>query len=251
MQSDPNTGIPDARVGRVAESRSYQPEADFFEGCKKREKVNIQADGQGNTLGFCLMRKNQTEWESLTKTGQGWVPNGSYFAKPRWVRKAAETSYLEDSEANSGTVSTQKEFKYTEFGQVSEIKELLNSNGLKKTPIRLEMLKVFMSHEVALSASDIVSKMTVKNDLATIYRALTSFEENGIIHRASEDSLGVKYALYNEESTHKSHAHFICDTCHETYCLDDIQVPEADSSSDFIIKGANYTLNGVCKKCQK
>ena len=70
-------------------------------------------------------------------------------------------------------------------------------HGLKRTPIRTEMLDLFMQHEFALSASDLLAKMKTSNDRVTIYRALSSFEEQGILHKASEDRQGVKYALCN------------------------------------------------------
>ncbi|MTI22863.1 transcriptional repressor [Fulvivirga sp. RKSG066] len=134
------------------------------------------------------------------------------------------------------------------------IGDLLRAHGLKKTPIRLEMLELFMDHDFALSASDIVAKMTAGHDRVTIYRALSSFEENGILHRASEDGQGVKYALCGQhcpdESHSDEHAHFVCDECHHTYCLEDVKIPEVKVSNEFMVDRANYTLSGICKECK-
>ncbi|UXP30784.1 transcriptional repressor [Reichenbachiella agarivorans] len=133
------------------------------------------------------------------------------------------------------------------------IGDLLHDNGLKKTPIRTEMLELFMNHDFALSASDIVSKMKAGHDRVTVYRALASFEEHGILHKASEDGQGVKYALCGHscpDETHADrHAHFICDECHQTYCLEEVEVPEVEVSEDFSVNKVNYTLSGVCKEC--
>lgn len=135
-----------------------------------------------------------------------------------------------------------------------EIGDLLHTHGLKMTPIRTEMLDLFMNHDFALSASDIVSKMKAGHDRVTVYRALASFEERGIVHRASTDGLGVKYALCGhscpEESHTDRHAHFVCDECRHTYCLEDIEVPEVKVSNEFFVNRINYTFGGVCKECK-
>lgn len=134
------------------------------------------------------------------------------------------------------------------------IGDLLHAHGLKNTPIRSEMLKLFMEHKFALSARDVIEKLTAANDRVTIYRALTSFEEHGILHRASEDSNGIKYAICSKQCPDRAHtekhAHFICDECHQTYCLKDIKVPKVEVSDEFSVNRINYTLGGICKECK-
>jgi len=131
---------------------------------------------------------------------------------------------------------------------------LLETHSLKKTHIRLEMLELFMTHDYALSASDIVAKMTASHDRVTVYRALASFEEHGIIHRASEAGQGIKYALCNshcpDEAHLDEHAHFVCDQCHQTYCMEDVKVPKVKVSNDFLVSHVNFTLNGTCRTCK-
>lgn len=134
------------------------------------------------------------------------------------------------------------------------IGDLLQSHGLKRTPIRMQMLEIFMDSNFALSASELMSHMTKEQDRVTIYRALVSFEENGILHRASEDGQGAKYALCGHscpsESHAEKHAHFVCDECHHTFCLNDVTIPEIKVSNDFSVNRVNYTLGGVCKTCR-
>ena len=81
----------------------------------------------------------------------------------------------------------------------------------------MEMVELFMEYDFALSASDILAKMTIEHDRVTIYRALTSFEQHGLVHRASEDGQGVRYALCGshcpEQSHTDRHVHFICTVC--------------------------------------
>ncbi|SDM70714.1 Fur family transcriptional regulator, ferric uptake regulator [Catalinimonas alkaloidigena] len=134
------------------------------------------------------------------------------------------------------------------------IRELLHAHGLKKTPIRAEMLELFMGHDVALSASDLLAKLTANHDRVTVYRALNSFEERGILHRASEDGQGVKYAMCGhqcpDEQHTDQHAHFVCDECHQTYCLEEVAIPDVEVSDAFSVNRVNYTLSGICKACK-
>lgn len=133
------------------------------------------------------------------------------------------------------------------------IANLLHTNGLRRTPIRTEMLALFLQQDTALAASDIIAKMKLRMDRVTVYRALHSFEEHGILHRASEDERGIKYALCGQhcpDELHTDHhAHFVCDACHQTYCLLDVKVPEVAVSEEFMVDRKNYTLGGTCKAC--
>ena len=132
--------------------------------------------------------------------------------------------------------------------------DLLRSHGLRKTRIRVEMLEHFKQQHTALSAKNLVDKMKADHDRVTIYRALNSFEENGIIHKASEDSNGAKYALCGHECTDEQHAdihpHFVCNNCQKTYCLDDVTIPQVKVSDEYKVLGVEYTINGICKDCQ-
>ncbi|GAA0196393.1 hypothetical protein GCM10009122_60990 [Fulvivirga kasyanovii] len=134
------------------------------------------------------------------------------------------------------------------------IEDLLKSHGLKKTPIRLEMLQLFFKYDFALSASDLDTLMKSGHDRVTVYRALASFEEHGILHKASEDVQGIKYAMCSsscpDEVHTDMHAHFTCDECHHTYCLEDVKVPEVKVSNNYAIDRVNYTLKGTCKQCK-
>ncbi len=133
------------------------------------------------------------------------------------------------------------------------IADLLRNHGLRRTQIRTEMLSLFIKHDTALSASDIIAKMRIKLDRVTVYRALSSFEAHGILHRASEDERGIKYALCEQhcpdEAHADQHAHFICYQCHQTFCLEDVKVPEVTVSSKFSVDRTNYTLSGTCQAC--
>ncbi|WP_103071806.1 Fur family transcriptional regulator [Aquimarina sediminis] len=134
-----------------------------------------------------------------------------------------------------------------------DIEELLQSHKLKKTSARIEMLKIFMNYTYALSAKEVISHMKVNHDRVTIYRALSSFEKHGILHKASEDSHGIRYALCSHECPEEvhtdEHVHLICKQCSQTYCLEDIKIPKIKTLEKFLVQKINYTINGICNGC--
>ncbi|WP_462248428.1 Fur family transcriptional regulator [Ekhidna sp.] len=137
----------------------------------------------------------------------------------------------------------------------SFINDMLREHGLKKTRIRSEMLSLFINNNFALSASDIILRMKAGNDRVTIYRALASFEENGILHKASEDRQGIKYAIcenqYPDKKHSVQHAHFRCDECQKTFCLNDVVLPNVKiPNKDFSVNRVNYTIHGTCNECK-
>lgn len=64
----------------------------------------------------------------------------------------------------------------------------------------------------------------------------------------------IKYALSDvncHDRTHANHhAHFVCEECHKTYCVEEIAVPEVEISYEFSVVSVDYTLRGICKECK-
>lgn len=133
------------------------------------------------------------------------------------------------------------------------IEDLLSSHGLKRTPIRIKILQVFLTKNYALSAKDLIENLAAGHDRVTIYRALNSFEKQGILHIASEDHSGIKYAICNhycpKESHADQHAHFVCGNCQQTYCLETVQIPDVKVTEGFHIDKVSFTMSGTCKNC--
>jgi len=135
-----------------------------------------------------------------------------------------------------------------------EVENLLKKHGLKKTVIRTEILSLFMKHSFALSASDIESKMKAGHDRVTIYRALNSFVDNGILHKVPDESNNTKFALCSDtcpdEAHTDQHVHFICHECHQTYCLEDVHIPMIKLPNNFAVDSFSFTVNGICETCK-
>jgi len=133
------------------------------------------------------------------------------------------------------------------------IQELLLINGIRKTQFRLELLGVFTQSKHGLSFKDIKERITFTKDKVTIYRALAVFEEKGLIHKVPNTSDVSKYALCpevcSEEAHVHNHAHFICNQCEKTFCMDEVKLPILKKIKGYKIKKSNLTLEGDCPDC--
>ncbi|MBK8056146.1 MAG: transcriptional repressor [Saprospiraceae bacterium] len=130
--------------------------------------------------------------------------------------------------------------------------KILKEHHLRVTPFRAEVLQIFTNAGKALSSHDIESQLS-DADRITLYRTLKSFEEKGIIHKAIDGTITQKYALCDahcdEDHHHDEHVHFHCEKCENTFCLDQVVVPNIELPSGFKVKHTNMVVNGVCKDC--
>jgi len=139
---------------------------------------------------------------------------------------------------------------------MDQLELILKNHGFRKTSFRKELLGLFYECKASLTAGDIRSMLESSIDKVTIYRALDSFEENGLIHKVPDKNNVTRYALSQTECDSKgqktsSHAHFICNNCDKTFCIDDIKVPEVKNiDSGFSIKKTTLTLEGYCPDCK-
>jgi Fur family transcriptional regulator, ferric uptake regulator len=132
---------------------------------------------------------------------------------------------------------------------------ILKKASLKATPLRKEVLNLISTSSHALDNQEIESKLG-EVDRITLYRTLKSFEEKGIIHKVTDLSGVSKYAicdhicLDNHSHNHKAHIHFQCDICHNTYCVENVEIPHIKVPEKFTVSGQNITLTGNCDRCQ-
>ncbi len=139
------------------------------------------------------------------------------------------------------------------FWSMKTSSEILEHNGLRKTAIRLRVLDVFLQSKEALSHALLETELD-ETDRVTLYRTLKTFEEKGIIHKA-EDGTGVgRFALCHADSCadHKhddEHAHFHCEKCGKTVCLEQVIVPQVNLPEGFSGNSSHLIIKGTCEQC--
>jgi Fur family ferric uptake transcriptional regulator len=136
-----------------------------------------------------------------------------------------------------------------------EVLQILNQYSLRNTEIRREILSLFMNTDYALSHQFIEKQLVAQFDRVTLYRTLKTFEEKGLIHRIANDRDVIEYALCKEdchEHDHKhsdNHAHFRCENCLKTICLDKVGIPDLHIPFGFKARDFQLIVSGICNNC--
>ena len=135
-----------------------------------------------------------------------------------------------------------------------EIKEILKRNNLSVTGSREKILSLFFDQPGALAHGDIERRAGEKFDRVTVYRTLQTFVEKGIIHTIPTSDNSIRYALCKDDCGeghhHDHHVHFVCTTCHTTYCLDDVVTPELRLPKGYSAVHIEVVAEGICENCK-
>ncbi|HOY16393.1 MAG TPA: transcriptional repressor [Haliscomenobacter sp.] len=134
----------------------------------------------------------------------------------------------------------------------SNAQHLLKSHQLRLTDMRTKVLDLFLARAEALSQNDLEQQLG-KVDRITLYRTLRTFEEQGLIHKAMDGTDKQKYALCQHDcgqgAHHDHHAHFHCDTCGKTICVEDIAAPKIAPPPGFSVSETHLVIRGQCDQC--
>lgn len=122
--------------------------------------------------------------------------------------------------------------------------------GVRATPVRHLLYDALESATSAMSLLDLEAEL-VTVDKSTIFRNLQLFLEVGLVHQIQDGSGVAKYAI-NQEHSH-AHAHFTCEVCAETICLDDLSLsPDALAMPEgFEAQGCTVLIKGICPHCKR
>ena len=128
---------------------------------------------------------------------------------------------------------------------------MLEAHGIKPTANRLIVLRTLDSAGHPMSLTELEYKI-LTIDKSGIFRTLSVFREQHLVHVIEDGSDGVRYELchsHNDEVDDDLHVHFYCERCQQTYCLDHIPVPGIDLPDGFIMSSVNYMVKGICPHC--
>ena len=135
---------------------------------------------------------------------------------------------------------------------MGQIHQILRSHGLRVTNTRTSILNLFVTSSSALS-NKLIEESLPELDRITLYRTLRTFEDKGIIHQAVDSTSITKFALCVQdcdEHHHKDHhAHFHCQRCKKTYCIDEINLPDVELPQDFSPSSTYLVVEGLCSSC--
>jgi Fur family ferric uptake transcriptional regulator len=133
----------------------------------------------------------------------------------------------------------------------SKCSSMLTVHGIKPTANRIVLLKALASIDRPMSLSELEYKI-LTIDKSNIFRALTTFKEHHLVHVIEDGGDGVRYELcHSNDDVHDEdmHAHFYCERCHKTFCLEDCPIPMIEMPSGYEMKSINYMVKGLCPDC--
>ena len=133
-----------------------------------------------------------------------------------------------------------------------KLDETLNSRNIRPTAMRQLVLKVLTEQKTAISLPELEDKFD-RADKTTLFRTLKTFEKNKLIHKINDGTGSAKYALCNTScdcEPEELHVHFYCTKCSQTYCLNDVPVPEINLPINFSLESVNIVVKGVCANCK-
>lgn len=131
-------------------------------------------------------------------------------------------------------------------------KDLLKKSSLAITKNRLKVLSFLLKSDKPISLKAINFKF--KNfDRVTLFRILSKFEENKLIHSIVLDDGKKLFALSKNEcsnsSTHNhTHVHFVCKKCDGVTCLDIDNFPILNAPN-FTFNEVSINASGICSNC--
>ena len=134
--------------------------------------------------------------------------------------------------------------------------ELLHRSGLRRTPVRIGVLRILGQSDHPLDVPTIVGQLPEQTDAVTVYRTLNTFTRKKLVHRVRGEERSWRYALGQpEDKRAHRHPHFVCDDCGKVDCLNEATIPEGLVRSLGISRGystsyAEVVLHGQCPKCR-
>ena len=130
--------------------------------------------------------------------------------------------------------------------------QMLDSHGVKPTANRLLVARALSSAMQPLSLSELCDRLLTV-DKSCVFRVLVLFKERHLVHVIEDGSGGVRYELcHSHDVGHDddAHAHFHCERCGRTFCLDHVPVPMLDLPEGYEWHSVNYLVKGVCPECR-
>lgn len=136
---------------------------------------------------------------------------------------------------------------------INQINYILKRNQLSVTGSRKRILELFLANNGALAHGDIEKKAGEKFDRVTVYRTLQSFLDKGIIHSIPTADNSIRYALCKDDCTeghhHDNHIHFLCKSCGNTTCMEEVHIPDIPLPKGFRGQQVEVVVSGKCKDC--
>lgn len=125
----------------------------------------------------------------------------------------------------------------------------LSTKQFRKRNAILECLRNTHAHPSAEALFQMLQKEHPDISLATVYRNLTLFKQQGLIQ-----SLGTVNGIERFDGNTQPHVHFICGSCESVLDLPELDPPEslrsaAAKATGGEVTGCQLIFTGTCQEC--
>ena len=125
----------------------------------------------------------------------------------------------------------------------------LSTKQFRKRNAILECLRNTHAHPSAEALFQMLQKEHPDISLATVYRNLTLFKQQGMIQ-----SLGTVNGIERFDGNTQPHVHFICGSCDSVLDLPEVDPPEslrsaAAKATGGEVSGCQLIFTGTCQEC--
>lgn len=127
---------------------------------------------------------------------------------------------------------------------------ILKASGYSITKARLAVFDALTGQE-PLAMYELVAK-TTNIDRASVYRAVSLFEELGIVQRLNT---GWKYKLELSDAFNEHHHHLTCTNCGRTITMNEdeleVLIAKLAAHHHFDAHSHQIEIQGLCRSCRK
>ena len=127
----------------------------------------------------------------------------------------------------------------------------LEHKGIKATANRILVYRELLRSHRPMSLTDLDDAMA-SMDKSSIFRVLTLFLQHDVVHSFSDGRGVVNYELCDSDGAcdmHDGHLHFYCESCHRSYCLDDVTLPDIRLPEGYAPHSVSFVITGICPNC--
>lgn len=147
------------------------------------------------------------------------------------------------------------------LAKIPEAEATLRATGERVTDPRVTVLSALLACDHAVSHLDIAATIAKHHtiDRVTVYRVLDWLVSVGIAHRIAGDDRVWRFMISSSAGSSKAarkavnhaHAHFTCNTCGQTFCLDKVQ-PKMNVKlpTGFRTTEVDLKIRGLCAECK-
>lgn len=137
---------------------------------------------------------------------------------------------------------------------MNTITEFLREKKLKKTPLRVAILEIFLEKKEPITIADLGKFLEKKKffpNQTSLYRQIESLTEKEILQ-----SLILKNSIAHYELQNHHHHHFVCNTCEKIECVDDETLENEIHTLETKLKkkgmhisSHQFSFHGECQSC--